>query len=210
MFSKSYTLVCSLCAMLLAQPARATDMMLTFQDETGKPVGDVVVTLYPNGKPAALPASRPEATIIQRNLKFDPFVLTVPVGTKVNFPNLDRVRHQVYSFSDAKRFSLELYGQNESRAVVFDQQGVAALGCSIHDAMVAFVKVVDTGLYESAKADGVVSFKNLPTGPLTVKVWHPYQNTPGAEQVVNLVIPERGSVQQTVKISLRAMRKRGS
>jgi plastocyanin len=207
MLLKAYIVIL---ALLLPMSAQATDMVLTFQDESGKAVEDVVATLYPNGKPTPLPAAKPDATIVQRDLKFDPFILAIPVGTKVHLPNQDRVRHQVYSFSSAKRFSLELYGQNESRSVVFDKEGVAALGCSIHDAMVAFVKVVDTGLYGVAKSNGVVTFKNLPTGPLTIKIWHPYQNTPEAEQIINLVVPEQGSVQQTVKISLRAMRKRGT
>ena len=40
----------------------------------------------------------------QRNLEFVPDVLVVQSGTAVEFPNSDQVRHQVYSFSDAKTF----------------------------------------------------------------------------------------------------------
>ncbi len=45
----------------------------------------------------------------QRELSFVPNVLVVRTGTAVEFPNGDKVRHQVYSFSGAKTFKLALY-----------------------------------------------------------------------------------------------------
>ena len=74
-------------------------------------------------------------------MQFHPFVLIVPVGAKVSFPNLDPTRHHVYSFSPAKQFELKLFARDQSRSVVFDKPGVVALGCNIHDAMTAFIVV---------------------------------------------------------------------
>mgnify|MGYP001117492615 CR=1 FL=1 len=85
-----------------------------------------------------------------------PYVLLVPKGATVAFPNLDRVRHHVYSFSKAKRFELKLYGQEENRTVTFDQAGTVAVGCNIHDQMSAFVKVVGTPYAERTDANGRV------------------------------------------------------
>ena len=59
------------------------------------------------------------------------------------FPNSDNVRHQVYSFSPAKRFQLPLYAGTPAAPVVFDRPGVVAIGCNIHDQMSAYLVVVD-------------------------------------------------------------------
>src|SRR4051812_29248730 len=45
----------------------------------------------------------------QRNLQFSPHVLVVRVGTTVEFPNDDRVFHNVFSFRDGKKFDLGMY-----------------------------------------------------------------------------------------------------
>ncbi len=81
-----------------------------------------------------------------------PRVTVVRTGTAVTFPNSDHIRHQVYSFSHAKIFTLKLYAGSPQHAVVFDQPGLVVLGCNIHDRMVAFVGVVDSPYF--AKTDG--------------------------------------------------------
>ena len=45
----------------------------------------------------------------QRSLEFSPHVLAVHVGAVVDFPNHDRVFHNVFSFKDGKRFDLGMY-----------------------------------------------------------------------------------------------------
>ena len=59
----------------------------------------------------------------QRNLSFSPHVLAVRVGTAVDFPNNDRVFHNVFSFRDGKRFDLGMYPvgtSNASRSISLD------------------------------------------------------------------------------------------
>lgn len=75
----------------------------TFQD---RPLADAVVWI---DAPAQGPSGRRRAVLDQRNLKFSPRVLAVQVGTTVDFPNNDRVFHDVFSFRDGKRFELGLY-----------------------------------------------------------------------------------------------------
>src|SRR4029453_9326396 len=72
----------------------------------GKPVADAVIWIDLPGAPRA-----PQGKVIldQRNLSFHPRVLAVQVGTRVDFPNHDRVFHNVFSFRDGKRFDLGLY-----------------------------------------------------------------------------------------------------
>ena len=118
------------------------------------------------------------AAMAQQNISFQPHILIVPVGTSVSFPNHDRVRHHVYSFSKAKKFELKLYGRDETRSVLFDKPGVVAVGCNIHDAMSGFIWVVDTPFAAQSDAAGRVVFANVPAGAATLRLWHPSIRAP--------------------------------
>jgi hypothetical protein len=102
---------------------------------------------------------------------FVPHVLPIQTGTTVTFPNSDNVRHQVYSFSPAKRFQLPLYAGTPAAPVVFDKPGVVAIGCNIHDQMSAYLVVVDTPFF-GRTADGRVELSGLPGGKYDVRVWY--------------------------------------
>jgi len=159
--------------------ARAADLAVSVRTAAGQPVADAVVTVTAR---SAGPIRFPWAyRMAQHNLQFDPFVLVAPVGAEVAFPNLDTVRHHVYSFSAAHPFELKLYGHDETRFVRFERPGVIALGCNIHDAMVAFILVVDTPFAAKTDASGVALIRGLPAGPVSYRVWHPYLKAPGNE-----------------------------
>ena len=61
------------------------------------------------------------------------------VGTTVDFPNNDRVFHNVFSFRDGKRFDLGMYPIGTLRRVTFDKPGLSRLFCNIHPNMAAYV-----------------------------------------------------------------------
>ena len=166
-------------SIVLATPAHAADLVVALTDPRGRPVTNAVVTLYPAGRPAPLSAARQRYRIEQRDLRFKPFVLVVPAGSEVSFPNFDNVLHHVYSFSRAKRFELKLYAREQSRFVRFDTAGAVPIGCNIHDNMTAFIKVVDTSLNAKSDGSGRVVMTDVPTGPLIARVWHPYLRTRG-------------------------------
>jgi plastocyanin len=166
----------SLLTLMLPGVAAAADLVVSVRTTTGAPVSDAVVTL-PDIH-GALRGGGPYR-MAQHDLQFDPFVLVAPVGAEVAFPNLDRVRHHVYSFSPAHPFELKLYGRDESRSVRFDKAGVIALGCNIHDSMVAFIVVVDTPFAVKTDAAGLAVFHDAPAGAQTIRVWHPYLRAPG-------------------------------
>jgi plastocyanin len=138
-----------------------------------KPAGspeDTVIVFDPLD--AAPAPSHEAAQIDQIDRKFVPRVTIVRSGTSITFPNSDRVRHQVYSFSPAKVFSLKLYAGSPQTAILFDQPGLVILGCNIHDKMVAFVGVVDSPYFAKVPASGN-SAVNLPPGRYRLKVWNP-------------------------------------
>lgn len=161
-------------ALLLCSPAIAGDLTVSVRDTAGRPVQDAVVTVHPaSGVPRGPIRFTWPLRMTQQDIQFQPYVLIVPVGGTVAFPNLDRVRHQVYSFSRGNRFELELYGRDESRTHTFAAAGVAALGCNIHDQMLAYIKVVDTPWAAKTPASGDAVLRAIPAGGATLRVWHP-------------------------------------
>ncbi|MGZ3275094.1 MAG: methylamine utilization protein [Phenylobacterium sp.] len=188
---------------VLAPAARAGDALFQVVDGKNRPVADAVVTAYPAGLKTDQIRFSWAQEMVQHNLQFDPFVLIVPVGASVTFPNHDAVRHHVYSFSQTKAFELKLYGKDESRSVRFDKAGVVALGCNIHDGMVAFIKVVDTPFAAKTDDKGQAALKGLPAGQVQVRVWHPYLKGPGNEIVRTIAVSASGAPLQTVQIDVR-------
>ncbi len=186
-----------------AGPALAAELVVDLRTPSGQPVPNAVVSLYPGGRPAPLGAARGPYRIAQRNTQFQPFVLIVPVGGQVAFPNYDSFRHHVYSFSPAKRFELKLYAREQDRSVRFDKAGVVPLGCNIHDGMTAFVKVADTGLVAQSDSAGRIVFPNVPAGPLLARLWHPHLRLPGNQAELRWTLPARGGQRHTLTLKLR-------
>jgi plastocyanin len=196
-------LVLCLCLLLvLPASAFAGDVSVTLRTPQGAPIVNAVVIIEaPHTGPVRFDWPYRMA---QQNLQFDPFVLIVPVGAEVAFPNLDKVRHHVYSFSPAKTFELKLYGQDETRVVNFDKPGVVPLGCNIHDNMVAFVVVVDTPWAARTDVSGQAVLRGVPAGPQTLHVWHPYLIAPGNALAQPVAVPRDGAALAQVTGQLRA------
>lgn len=174
----------------LASAASAAPVAIDVRDGGGRPLAGAVVTLDVPGVSA--PAPRGPYSVEQRNIAFQPHVLIVPVGATVGFPNRDKVRHHVYSFSKPKKFDLKLYGREDTRTVTFDKPGVVALGCNIHDAMSGFVFVSATPFALQTDAAGRAALSNVPAGKVTVRVWHPTIRAPGNMLTQALVVAPSG------------------
>ena len=192
-------LACLLVLPLQFAPAHAATVQVQVLDGAGKPLADAVAFLESR---EARSASRPVngAEMAQVGKQFDPKVLVVPVGTSVQFPNRDTVRHHVYSFSAAKPFELKLYAGSAANPVVFDKTGVAVLGCNIHDNMAAWVVVVDTPHYGRTAAPGKVLMVNVPAGSYSLRVWHPAL-APGAAALEQPLVVGAGEVAATVRMT---------
>ncbi|HYI43044.1 MAG TPA: methylamine utilization protein, partial [Sphingomicrobium sp.] len=161
-----------------APAAAATPLSVRVVDSAGRPIRDAVVTVRPTGASARRPAAPGKFVVTQKDLEFRPFVTVVPQGALVSFPNLDPMKHHVYSFSAAKRFELKLFARDQSRSVRFDKPGVVALGCNIHDNMTAFIVVADSLWTAKTNAQGLAVFNSAPSVPVKVSVWHPYLRAP--------------------------------
>jgi plastocyanin len=174
--------------------AQAAEMVVQVNNAAGQGVEDAVVYLMPLTKGLLLPTKG--ASIAQKNKTFIPHVSVIQTGSSVNFPNQDRVRHHVYSFSPAKSFELKLYANVPSAPVVFDKPGTVVLGCNIHDNMLAFIHVVDTPYFAKTDVSGEAKLIDLPNGPYQLKVWH------SALKKENVVVEKSVTIQTIEAVSV--------
>lgn len=185
-------------------PAHAGTLGVRVLDTNGKPVPDAVVTIHPAAGVPAGPIRFPwPATIVQQNIAFNPGTLIVPVGATVAFPNHDKVRHHVYSFSKPARFELKLFGRDESRSYTFRSVGSVALGCNIHDSMSGFIRVVDTPFADKTGSTGELRIPGVTAGSARLTIWHPRLKSRNNELVFPLDVPASGDVAKRITIALR-------
>ena len=151
-------------------PAAKFDVWGT-TDANGKTVANAVVWIDAPASTRPSPA-RP-VVLDQRNVQFVPQVLAVQVGTKVSFPNNDRVFHNVFSFHESNRFDLGLYPVGMVKEVPFDRPGLSRVYCNIHPQMAAYVMVVDTPYFAVSDAAGRFTISAVPAGTHRYHAWYP-------------------------------------
>ena len=132
---------------------------------------DAVVWLEaPASQRRSVPPTRTE--IGMESKRFIPRVRVVPLGSTVEFPNLDPFRHNVFSNIGPTGFDLGLYGRGERRGARFDRAGVQPIFCNIHSRMVAYVIAVATPHFAQAAPDGRFQLSNVQPGRYTLRSWH--------------------------------------
>jgi plastocyanin len=182
-----YAMLCVLTVFIIALDTRSQQKSVTLQVEvvqSGAPKQEkkassatddsgVAVWLTSVDSPGAIPvASRQVPRLVQRDKMFEPHVLVVQAGTKVQFPNEDPFFHNVFSLFNGKRFDLGLYEAGSSKTVQFDRAGVSFLFCNIHEEMSAVVIAVDTPFYGLSDRAGRVAIPNVPDGHYQMHVWY--------------------------------------
>ncbi len=166
---------------LLLQTSIISAQSLTVNviDQNKKAIQYAVVTAIPKDKNylTKLQANYEKKpytlAVAQRNKTYQPYVSVFQKGTFVRFINYDRVKHHVYSFSEAKSFELPLYSGAPPKSVQLNKAGIVTLGCNIHDWMLAYVYVAETPFFAKTNAQGKAILKNLPKGAYQLTVWHP-------------------------------------
>lgn len=108
----------------------------------------------------------------QRNETFVPHLLAITAGTVVEFPNSDRIYHNVFSLSKTKRFDLGRYAVGHSKAVRFDRPGIVRVFCDIHSHMNAFILVFGHRFFAETDDDGRYAIEGVPPGTYTLSAWY--------------------------------------
>ncbi|MBS1820577.1 MAG: hypothetical protein JST61_01165 [Acidobacteria bacterium] len=180
-FDKTYRPALLLLAMSISLNLHAQESEVTAKIRIGEPASgphakhispaNVVLWLTPLDRPMPSPVPKQHVRLIQKNKEFNPHLLVIPVGTSVDFPNLDPFFHNVFSLFNGRRFDLGLYEAGSHRSVSFDREGVSYIFCNIHPEMGAVVVSLKSPYYALSSADGSVVIRDVPPGRYRVQTW---------------------------------------
>lgn len=122
-----------------------------------------------------LPRKNP--IIDQKNLVYVPHVMPLLVGSTIDFPNSDTVRHNVYSTRDsATPFNLGAYPVGQIKRQKFEKVGIVSLLCNVHAEMSAFVVVCQNPYFAAVNIqDGTFTIRNVPAGSYKLTLFHEKQ-----------------------------------
>lgn len=167
--------------MLLAVPAASEELRGRLQlvgkggkgPARGSDVRQALVWFEPASGSTGGGAQPPKTFVMTtRDKQFVPRTLTIPVGSRVRFPNEDVILHNVFSVSGANSFDLGLYRRGAGKEQKFDQPGLVRVFCNVHHSMVAYILVLDTPYVATPDAEGRFALTGLPRGPGRLTVWH--------------------------------------
>ncbi len=115
-----------------------------------------------------------DAEMDQKNLIFVPHVLPILVGTTVDFPNSDTVRHNVYSTEGSiQDFNLGTYDVGIVKHITFDKVGVTHLGCNVHTEMSAYILTCQNPYFAvTDKGTGKFAIPEVPPGNWHLRFFH--------------------------------------
>lgn len=161
----------SVLAFLFSIAISAQPLSIKVSDKNGQPITSAVVTLKSNTLNTTKVNSNAE--MAQRNRQFDPHILIVQQGSNVSFPNYDNMKHHIYSFSDTKRFEMEVIQGVANKPELFDKAGVVELGCNVHDWMQGYIYVSASPYFSSTNETGSAIIEVPQNGNYELTIWHP-------------------------------------
>lgn len=131
------------------------------------PLGTTLVPTVPPQRASGIPQ------LVQKDKSFQPSLVVIPAGGKVEFPNHDPFFHNVFSLFDGKRFDLGLYESGTTQFVRFDKPGISYIFCNIHAQMSAVVIALSTPYYAVSNARGEIRIGDVLPGRYQMHVFHP-------------------------------------
>lgn len=144
----------------------------------GRVTVSTIVYAEPLGVHARTVARR--AKLAQKDKAFVPHVLAVPAGSTIDFPNEDRIFHNIFSLSPPAPFDLGLYRAGRSKNRVFDAPATYQVFCNIHPQMAAVILVLPTDYI--TEADASLSYRlELPPGRYRITAWSERSQPASAE-----------------------------
>jgi plastocyanin len=137
---------------------------------SGEPNAVVWLTAH-DEQHEADPAPPGTFRLTQKNKRFEPHLLVIPIDSIVDFPNTDHFFHNVFSVYEGTRFDLGLYESGSTKRVRFSRPGPSYIFCNIHPEMSAVVMVMKSPYYAVTSQNGQYSLEGVPDGEYTVQVW---------------------------------------
>lgn len=132
------------------------------------------VVVYLDGmKDSPIPASFMNKNFVMstKSKQFDPRIITVPVGAKVDFPNYDPIFHNLFSVSAPNKFDLGLYKGGTTKSHSFASPGVVRVFCNVHPQMSATIVVANSSFFGSADKNGNFKLGEIPNGNYMIRAY---------------------------------------
>ena len=142
------------------------------ENELASELRNVVVYLQADPGIAAARSADTSAVMSQTGERFEPHVLPVLQGTRVEFPNYDDVYHNVFSLSRARTFDLGRYPRGTTKSVTFTKPGIVQVFCHIHADMSGVVVVLPNRFYAIPDSAGRYTLSGVPAGDYIMVGWH--------------------------------------
>ncbi len=153
-----------------ARAAAAPAADATVQGKVSHPKGNADLVVYIATAPGTFAAPATHPAMDQKGMAFTPHVLTILLGTTVDFLNSDGVNHNVFS-PDHEGYNLGTWPKGVTRSYTFQQLGAYTQLCSIHPEMKAFIVVLQNPYDATTNASGYFEIENVPLGHYELKVW---------------------------------------
>lgn len=155
--------------------------------------GRIAVWLESDELGSAAPIS---ATMRQCELRLEPELIIVPTGSRVSFPNLDPIFHNIFSLSHTQSFDLGYYSEGKTREVAFPKAGIIQIYCHIHPEMYGVIVVTSSRWTAKPSADGSFSWANVLPGKYKLIAW---QRSAGLVHT-NITVPPTGTVHVKLRL----------
>jgi plastocyanin len=140
--------------------------------------------------------------MLQKDKQFLPHVMAIPLGSTVDFPNLDPIFHNAFSNFSGGQFDVGLYPPKSSRSVTFKHPGIVRVFCNIHSTMSAVIAVLRTPWFAVSLPTGKYTIPNVPAGEYQLHLFHERalsENLQFLEHRIN--VPESGLVLPLISIT---------
>ena len=145
-----------------------TDRSLLISEDGG--IANVVITVAVDGAELKVPEKPFEMD--QTQCRFEPHVVVIPAGAKVEYVNSDSVSHNVHTYPKKNDAMNKTIAAGSKEEQVYEKTDQIEIKCDIHPWMNSYLVVTDTPYYAVTGADGSFSIAGLPAGTHAVEYWH--------------------------------------
>jgi plastocyanin len=153
-------------------------------------------------KPPATASGDPLPSTTSMNQKecmFDPRVVIVPAGGKIDFLNSDRLLHNLHASPTANAAFNRTQPKGRTITISFSHPEIIRVTCDLHSWMRAWVVVAEHPFYALTNAAGEFELRGLPAGRYTLKVWQERLGTTSKDVVVGEAEPTAVTVEMPAR-----------